>query len=157
MTCQNPLLCVAVALALSSVTFPCPPGFTHSFLTPQLPMLGVPLLACAQISPMAGPLKLEQLLCLPMDPVPQPTTPWAPFPSGHCHPGHSEKQPTPSMSSQSKSPSVLAEAGFKKNGFGDSHIPASLCTNYVTLGKLENPSGPQSSYLYNGNRNTSHW
>lgn len=100
MTCQKPLLCVAVAVALSSMTFPCPPGFTYSFLTPQLPMLGVPLLACAQISPMAGSLKLEQLLCLPMDPVPQPTTPWAPFPSGHCHPGHSEKQPTPSVHSE---------------------------------------------------------
>lgn len=27
----------------------------------------------------------------------------------------------------------------------------------MTLGKLGNPSGPQSFYLYNGNRNTSHW
>lgn len=105
---------------------------------------------------MTGPLKLEQLLRLPMDPVPQPTTPWAPFPSGHCHPGHSEKQLTPSLSIQSKFLSVLAEASFKKNGFGDSYISASLCINYVTLGKLGNPSGPQSFYLYNGNRNTSH-
>lgn len=100
----------------------CPPGSIS----------GVPLPACARVSPMAGALKQTQPRVCPWtlchNPPPLGTVPFEPLPHWTLL-----TQPLcPLTVIQSKSPSVLAGASSKKNGFGD----IGSWSHYVTTSKL---------------------
>lgn len=137
------LLRVAVALAVS--LRPPPPALRGAATAAWLHSS---LSRGAPTSPTAG------APCLPVDPVPQPTAP-----------GVISLRPPPPRTLLTTaplvpfpvilrmSPSVLVGVSLKKSGFGD----IKFLLHYVTLRNLGNLSGPQSSYLRNGDLNTPHF
>lgn len=125
----------------------CPPGFSHSFLTPQLLILGVPLPhllycppgrtleVCTSPVSVSGP-------CVTSHPL--GTIPFRPLPL--AIPDNSPPSPLHGLF---RGEVPISHGGridsLKKNGFEDSQILASLCINYVTLGQLGKFSGLQFS------------